>query len=376
VQPFLLVSDGQVLTLRVLRGEDLVVLETETLPAPIAPFPHRSEAYDACVLDWCIRYGIELVHYQHLAFHSHGAPGLFRRLGIRRILSLHDFYMVCPTVKLIDNTERFCAGLCTPSDGSCTYDLWKGDGLPDLKHAAIMDWTAMSSAVMSEFDALVTTSDRARDLILARLPATRRLPFHVIPHGRDFPRFLPPAQEPFRGGKLRILVPGNVNLAKGGMLIRQIAARMQDEVEFHLLGKIGHSVGKVPGLVKHGAYERDTFVDRVAAIEGGVHVGAILSIWPETYCHTLTELWAAGLPVVGIDLGAVGERIAETGAGWLVPEPDVEAAIGVFRQILENPDALLQRAEAVGRWQATLGSERSTDWMAKRYLDIYRGLSG
>jgi len=58
-----------------------------------------------------------------------------------------------------------------------------------------------------------------------------------------------------------------------------------------------------------------------------------LSIWPETWCHTLTELWAVGLPVVGFNTGAVGERLQKTGAGWLaetITAPAMAATIPVI----------------------------------------------
>ena len=47
-------------------------------------------------------------------------------------------------------------------------------------------------------------------------------------------------------------------------------------------------------------------------------VGLVLSIWPETYCHTLTELWMCNVPVIGTSLGAVGDRLRKCGGGWVV----------------------------------------------------------
>ena len=126
--------------------------------------------------------------------------------------------------------------------------------------------------------------------------------------------------------------------------------------------------------MQHGAYDRDKFVSRVQAIKGPVHVGAVLSIWPETYCHTLTELWAAGLPVVGVDLGAVGERIRESGAGWLVTRPDVNDIVEVFQSIIDNPQSISERNTAVAQWQNTIGKEYNTARMASCYMPIYDGI--
>jgi glycosyltransferase involved in cell wall biosynthesis len=43
------------------------------------------------------------------------------------------------------------------------------------------------------------------------------------------------------------------------------------------------------------------------------------SVWPETWCFTLSEAWRAGLRVVAFDLGAQAERIRRTGRGVLLP---------------------------------------------------------
>jgi hypothetical protein len=43
------------------------------------------------------------------------------------------------------------------------------------------------------------------------------------------------------------------------------------------------------------------------------------SIWPETWCFTLGEAWAAGLRAVVFELGAQGERMRALGRGMALP---------------------------------------------------------
>lgn len=78
-------------------------------------------------------------------------------------------------------------------------------------------------------------------------------------------------------------------------------------LEFHVLGQSG-ALEEGPGLVLHGGYERDSFVERVREIDPAL--GVVFSRWLETYCHTLTEMWACGLPVLATELGAVVARRA------------------------------------------------------------------
>lgn len=371
-QPFLLQSDGSTLKLFFFHNGENVLLEEHHLSENIRFSPHLSDEYDAVVLDWCLRYGIDLLHYRHLAFHSTSIIGHLKATGFPVVFSLHDFYMLCPTVKLLDNERKYCAGNCTNSDGDCSYDLWKHDGLPPLKHHAIYDWRGQTAEVLSRCDTLVTTSIYARDLVQSILPTVKRKDFRVIPHGRDFQRMRAPTAKWDGKGPLRILVPGGINHAKGGAVLKALSEHFDKSVEFHLLGNISNALLPMRNLVNHGPYDRDNFVSRVEDACPDIHLGAIFSIWPETYCHTLTELWAAGLPVLGVELGAVGERIQETGAGWLIsPQQVIKSAAELIERILVEPEEIRHRSQFVETWQATIGIEHNTEWMAGEYKGIY-----
>jgi hypothetical protein len=143
-------------------------------------------------------------------------------------------------------------------------------------------------------------------------------------------------------------------------------------VEFHILVTAeGGASG--PGLTLHGTYSRDEFAERARAI--APDIGAVLSRWPETHSHTLTELWAAGLPVLGIDLGAVGERLRAQGGGWLVP-PDSSpgAVLERLAAIARDPAGLSRRRLELRAWQQGEGAARDTAAMAADYDRLYREL--
>ena len=53
-------------------------------------------------------------------------------------------------------------------------------------------------------------------------------------------------------------------------------------------------------------------------------IAAFLSIWPETYSYTLSEALSLGLIPLGLNIGAIGERIKEI-PGGVVLEPHATA---------------------------------------------------
>ncbi|WP_424135258.1 glycosyltransferase, partial [Roseomonas chloroacetimidivorans] len=379
-EPWVLRCNRKVLTLsRHLpterRGTDGVlaeVVEEHPLERSIEPATHRSGEYDRIVGDLILRHGFELVHIRHIAWHGIGLTETCRRLGVPVVFSFHDFYTLCPVTKLLDAEGRFCGGRCTEGDEDCTAELWPVDTVPPLRHRFAPRWQAMMAEALQACDAFVTTSPAAQETLLARFAFLAERDFRVIPHGRSFGRMEMLGAEPNMDERLRVLVPGNVSVAKGGGLVAAMAALDRGrEVEFHVLGGVDTSLAAAPGLVLHGRYDRSDFAAHVGRIRP--HLGAILPLWPETYCHTLTECWATGLPVMATALGALAERMSETPGGWLVDRwMKPEAMLAMLRRLRREPGEVRARRNTVLDWQARSGRHRDAAAMAVEYDRLYR----
>jgi hypothetical protein len=70
----------------------------------------------------------------------------------------------------------------------------------------------------------------------------------------------------------------------------------------------------------HGRYEPRDLPDLLAHYR--VRLVAYPSAGPETFSFTLSESWAAGRPVIVPPFGALAERVAGTGAGWVWTEDE------------------------------------------------------
>jgi glycosyltransferase involved in cell wall biosynthesis len=231
----------------------------------------------------------------------------------------------------------------------------------------------MMGPVLAQADAFVTTSTSARETIHRAFPALAEKPFEVIRHGRDFAHLdRPPPPPPGRAETLRLLVLGNISRAKGAELLRDLAALdTAERLEIHVAGEIDSRL-KPARIFLHGPYERDSAIRLIEEVKP--HLGAVLSLWPETYSHTLTELWSAGVPVLGFDLGAVGERIRETGGGWLLQETTPEAVHQALRRIAADTEGHAARTAAVEAWRQGEGRRHGTGAMATAYAALYARL--
>ncbi|BGE86819.1 glycosyltransferase [Methylosinus trichosporium] len=370
-EPFLLHCDRRRLTLTKVELDESrdETVERCELDQPIELVDHDSRHYAVTVEDWLARHAIELVHIRHLAWHGLALPKIARRAGIPVIMSFHDYYAVCPSLKLLDETGRYCGGACTPTPGECVPDLWTLQAAPPLKGAWVREWRRKFAEAFAHCDAFVSTSQAATTILEANFPALAGR-IDIIEHGRDFPSFHPPRAAPRSGAPADILVPGNLSAEKGRDLVMSLAALDAGRrLRFHLLGEVFPPL-QGAGVVSHGAYSREQFAARCLATDATI--GAVFSKWPETHCHTLTELWSVGLPVIGLDFGAVAERIRATGAGWVVPLDRVETLYSDICDIVSDGEALARARAAVAAWQENEGAHNTVAAMATKYEALYR----
>ena len=351
--------------LRLWRGnhDGLRQIDEWKLQGAWAPTQFTREDYRRIATSVLLDHAIELVHVRQLFKHTFDIPHVAAALDIPLVMSFHDFYLVCPTVHLLDEKDRFCGGECTPGDGACRIPSPLLAGLPPLKHRWVKEWQRTVAPVLAAADAAVTTSRHARDLFSRRYPELRGKRFEVIEHGRDLAQATDIAQPP-GDGPARIVVPGNLDAHKGLHFLRQIKELdSEGALEFHMLGTVPSGFEDLG--VQHGPYRRDEFEERLRELRPSF-VG-VFSITAETYCHTLSEAWGAGVPVVATDIGALGERVAARGGGVLVPHDDPRVAYERLRAAAGDKPAWNRlRAEAHSNGLPSVAE------MAREYDVLYR----
>lgn len=340
-------------------------LQAHTLVRPVDPSTHHSAEYDEVVGSWLRSGAFDVVHIQHLGWHSLALLKLAKAAGARVVVTFHDFYHLCPTVKLLDAEGCYCAGVCTPGKTDCTPEpMWPGHTFPRLRGGWVSDWREAAAQALANADVYTAPHESVRATVLQHLALPTDKPFMVVPHGRDWERIQWMGQLPKRGQALQILVPGQLVKAKGLDVVQALAALDGgNRLHFHLLGGGGLNVKPAPGLMVHGEYRPQDFSARVAEIRP--HVGAVFSIWNETWCHTLTEMWACGLPVMAFDFPTVAARINATGAGWVWP---LETTQALYQRILALDFMEISRRTARAAILKPKLQQQSTWQMAGRYV--------
>jgi len=309
-------------------------------------------------------FDIELVHGRQFVNLGLSILRIARSLGIPVVLSFHDYYLVCPTVFLTDGTGRFCGGDCSVGSGICQSNLIDDHELV-LRNGWTKVWQESVRSMLECVDLFITTTLVAHDLIIKIYPELRSRRFEIVEHGRTFHRRYCIETIPSRNRLVRVLALGNYSINKGLDTVLDLGRLDGGKIlEIHWLGTVP-GVGVKPEIgVFHGPYEPDEVVERIKEIEPDFVL--LLSTWAETYCHTLSEAWAAGIPVVGTRLGAIGARIAESGGGWVIDPHDAQGVLTLIAYLIEHPDEY--RAVAA---RIPLIEIRETEKMANDYERLY-----
>ena len=153
---------------------------------------------------------------------------------------------------------------------------------------------------------------------------------------------------------------------KGAELIKQIKTiDKSDLLEFHFLGNCHDGVEEY-GIV-HGTFERDEFYKKVDEIKPSF-IG-IFSIWPETFCHTLTEAWSCGIPVLATNIGVIQDRVEKNKGGIFIDKDDYERSYNTILEIKNNPEKYIEIQKNIEKIYF-----KSEEEMGEDYIKIYDNL--
>ncbi len=276
-----------------------------------------------------VNLNIDLIHINHLINHSFDISKVAEKLNIPIILSIHDFYYICPSIHLLNKNQEYCELMCRKDKWACgcvnssdeislknTINLWRNESLKFLNRCSL----------------IIAPSNYSTEVYNAQYPEIKNN-IKIIEHGRNLPKRLNCSLTP-KNTPIKILFPGHISKHKGSLLIRKLKEiDKNNKLEFHFMGTTYPSL-KQYGK-NHGRYSREDFGKFVNNIKPSF-IG-IFSIIPETYSHTLTESWNSGVPVIATNLGALSERINKTGGGWLVDYKSPQKVYDKIMKIANNP---------------------------------------
>ncbi len=249
----------------------------------------------------------------HLLGHDHSVMALLATLAIPYDVWVHDYAWFCARLSFVTGEGRFCGEADTRQCRACLAQ-W-GRGIDDPVSPASL--RRRSAADFRRAAAVIVPSHDVARRVARHVPG-------VVPTVRPWeadPPFAPPAPVP-RAGRLHVAVVGAIGVEKGaGVLLAcaQDAASRGLDLFFTV---IGYTVDDDALLATGRAFITGEFTRAEAADlirAQGAHMAFLPSVWPETWCYALTDIWHAGLSAAVFDIGTPAERVRASGRGWVLP---------------------------------------------------------
>ncbi len=289
------------------------------LSPAIASITDSDRGYREILAEICQRYGIGRVFVSSLVGHSLEAL----RTGKPTLQVLHDHFPLWPLLSV--NPQPY---LHDGAAANLELALQEHAKILEFHDKDALDWSGIRDAyvrTLGEYKVKIAAPGQSVLDLQCRLePAFATLAAEVIPHAFPVIENLHPIEpKPRNDGRLRLLVLGRMQTGKGQQLLRQALAALTTHVQVYLVGtgKSGEAFFGLSGVDVILDYKRDELPAILAEI--GPDFAALLSLVPETFSFTLSELQQMQIPVIATRVGSFPGRIEHGKTGWLVdPEPE------------------------------------------------------
>ena len=331
----------------------------------------------------CATFGIGLFHLHNVSGCREGILAALAQLRIPYGYTVHDLNFACPTITFLGPDGMYCGAETRAA--ACSRCL---AAQPAFAEVDIVAWRARHRELLARSAFLVAPSqwvartlaryfpEHAVDVIPLGAPGVRA---EEETAGEDGPagcaaasraQVLPEDDVP------TVAVLGAIGPDKGARRLERMVELVRSRgtrVRFVLIGYLDclqtpwQSEDAV--FTVHGRYQPRELPDLLAHYRA--RLVAFPSAGPETFSFTLSEAWAAGRPVVVPPIGALADRVADSGAGWVLTDHEWRDEARMLQRIAEilAPDHAAELMAAAQRAREV--PQQTQEAMAERCLALY-----
>lgn len=179
---FVMARDREYMRVTIYCGEKQLSFKYFIGAAPL--YPMYTDQKLRSIFDQILNaFRIDLVHIHQTSGLSLDLYACAHEKNIPVIATIHDYYYVCPTIKLVDQKARFCAGTCADGDEACKSCLM-GQATMAVQVDFLKKWRQENEKALSLCTAIITPSESAKQVFLKTFPSLADK-MQVIAHGSD-----------------------------------------------------------------------------------------------------------------------------------------------------------------------------------------------
>lgn len=292
--------------------------------------------YSEIMRKFIITFKIDLIHIHHLIGHSFDIFRIGAELEVPIIYTVHDFFCICPKINLLNENWQYCN---LPEVARCNSCLSNSCGYPE---DYITSWRSFFQEGFNICNCIIAPSNSTIAIISHYYPEVKRKSI-IIGHGHNYKKTEQKTVHPSDYRQFHIAYIGILARHKGRDVFYNLAKSKE------LSGITKWSIIGISEKYKDPGYYPDLNITVTGPYSDFNHLQEIVyknnvdlillpAIWPETFSFALSEAWYLGLPVLGSNLGAIQERIANTQGGWTVDMSDITSVKSKILSIINSKD--------------------------------------
>ena len=245
-------------------------------------------------------YNVQLIHVQHLLNANINFFKLHKILNIPLVITLHDYYCICPFIKLTDNNDVYCeekgeedCNICLRSRNFSSITFNKNIN-------SILDWRNFWHKYLQEAKLIIVPSVDMQKRINKYFPDLQLRIF-------ENPEIIK-----FNKSKVVGLI-GSLATAKGGKKVKECVeyvAKYKIPLKFIVFGEIPEfkfSKEEKKYIKILGRYDEKDIYDIISKYN--IDFFWFPGVLPETYSYTLSIAIRLKIPCLSTNLGAIADRI-------------------------------------------------------------------
>ncbi|PIQ22979.1 hypothetical protein COW36_01705 [bacterium (Candidatus Blackallbacteria) CG17_big_fil_post_rev_8_21_14_2_50_48_46] len=288
----------------------------------------------------------DIVHYHNFYALSMGFTDLPRAQNLPTFFTLHNFWLLCPTLYLYYQNQEVCAGVNeTGSNCSqCTQSFFRGslfterrDRLREKAHTDLTRLFVSAPKIKEMLEAQGYWPEKIEVLKLGNLRAVR------IWEG------LGQKRAPFQGPTIRFGFMGSLLPVKGIHILFQAVQLLKGDFSVHVYGEAYpeqldylKSMDPLNRIRLEGSFKAE---EQLAVLEK-IDVGIVPSSCHEQAGMAVEEFLSGGVPVIVSDRGGLSYYLQPgTGAIFEADQP---------QRLAEVMQALIDQPEQICIWQAQI----------------------
>lgn len=310
---------------------------------------------------------IDLVHVHHTMELSLDIFYVAKELEIPTYLTIHDFYYLCPAVNFLNERNEYCLSneMSKISCKTCIGNKLK----TEISEKYILKWREESQRIFDLCTKIIVPSLTVKNILIS-LSNNILDKIYVVEHGIDISK-RDSIKDISCKKTFNVAFIGGITITKGSELIYDLITTADKSINWFIFGgildeKLSHLEQR--NLRKFGWYKRENL--NMLLVEHDIDLICILSIVPETFCYTLSESIASGIPVLVNEIGALGERVKKMQCGWsiLLGSP-AQLYIEKLHYIFSNPSSYSEKQRQICKLHI-----KSINEMINEYKKIYNEL--